>query len=60
MQDPTTMRINIVRYLCLLHGPLDAYMRRTLNEMLSEEQARLAAELAEPRRQDLPATIKPA
>ena len=40
MQDQTTVRINIARYRCLFHRRLDEYMRRALNEMLFEEEAR--------------------
>jgi len=44
MEDQTTVQINIARYRCLLHGPLDEYMRWALSEMLFHEEAKFAQE----------------
>lgn len=43
VEDPATIRLAIVRYRCLLHGMLDAYMRQALSEMLAKEESKLSA-----------------
>jgi hypothetical protein len=40
MEDQAS--VLIARYRCLLLGRLDEYMRRALNEMLTDEETRLA------------------
>lgn len=42
MEDPATIRLAIMRYRCLLHGMLDAYMRQALSEMLAKEENKLS------------------
>ena len=43
VEDPAAIRLAIMRYRCLLHGMLDAYMRQALSEMLANEESKLTA-----------------
>jgi hypothetical protein len=42
VEDPAAIRLQILRYRCLLHGMLDGYMRQALSEMLAKEETKLS------------------